>query len=54
MSRTAPDVPHLVALRERVRARPRIATYLASPRRLAFNNNGIFRRYPELDGDLQR
>jgi len=32
-----------------VKARPNIAAYLASPRRLAFNENGIFRRYPELD-----
>ena len=28
---------------------PRVAAYLASPRRLAFNESGIFRRYPELD-----
>ena len=41
--------PLLVALRDRVAARPNIAAYLASPRRLAFNENGIFRRYPELD-----
>jgi glutathione S-transferase len=39
----------LFALHERVRERPRIAAYLASPRRIAFNNDGIFRRYPELD-----
>jgi glutathione S-transferase len=38
-----------VALRDRVAARPRIQAYLASPRRLAFNEHGIFRRYPELD-----
>lgn len=41
--------PLLVALRDRVSSRPRLAEYLASPRRLAFNENGIFRRYPELD-----
>ena len=41
--------PGLLALRERVRARPRIAAYLASERRLAFNEHGIFRHYPELD-----
>ena len=40
----------LVALHERVQERPRIAAYLASPRRIAFNENGIFRHYPELDG----
>jgi glutathione S-transferase len=43
--------PHLFALRAAVAERPRIAAYLASPRRLAFNENGIFRRYPELDLD---
>jgi glutathione S-transferase len=39
----------LFALHERVQERPRIAAYLASPRRIAFNNDGIFRHYPELD-----
>jgi glutathione S-transferase len=39
----------LFALHERVQERPRIAAYLASARRIAFNNNGIFRHYPELD-----
>jgi glutathione S-transferase len=28
----------------------RLAAYLASERRLAFNEQGIFRKYPELDG----
>jgi glutathione S-transferase len=42
--------PNLDALRRRVAERPRIAAYLASPRRIAFNEEGIFRRYPELDG----
>jgi glutathione S-transferase len=32
-----------------VQERPRIAAYLASDRRIAFNEEGIFRRYPELD-----
>lgn len=41
--------PNLVALNERVAAVPRIAGYLASPRRIPFNEQGIFRRYPELD-----
>lgn len=48
-ARVVKDIPTLVALRDRVAARPRIAAYLASPRRLAFNEQGIFRRYPELD-----
>lgn len=41
--------PRLRALHEAVFARPRIRRYVASGRRLAFNNEGIFRRYPELD-----
>ena len=40
----------VVALAERVAERPRIAAYLASERRIAFNQDGIFRHYPELDG----
>lgn len=44
-----PDCPRLVALHDRVAERPAIARYLASPRRLAFNEDGIFRCYPELD-----
>jgi glutathione S-transferase len=43
--------PALAALREAVRARPNIAKYLTSERRVAFNETGIFRRYPELDQD---
>lgn len=34
---------------ERVRAQPRIAAYLESPRRIPFNTDGIFRHYPALD-----
>lgn len=41
----------LAALHRRVEERPRIAAYLASARRIAFNERGIFRRYPELDGE---
>ena len=41
--------PKLLALRDRVAALPRIAAYLKSPRRLAFNEDGIFRYYRELD-----
>ncbi len=41
--------PRMHALRERVRALPAIAEYLASDRRVAFNDDGIFRHYPELD-----
>lgn len=42
--------PALAALHGTVAARPRIAAYLASDRRIAFNEDGIFRHYPELDG----
>jgi glutathione S-transferase len=41
--------PRLADLAARVRRLPRIAAYLASPRRVPFNEEGIFRRYPELD-----
>jgi glutathione S-transferase len=44
------DIPGLVDLRDRVAARPNIKTYLASDRRIAFNEEGIFRRYKALDG----
>ncbi|HKJ08353.1 MAG TPA: glutathione S-transferase [Gammaproteobacteria bacterium] len=44
------DIPRLVALHERVAGRPAVAAYLASERRLPFNEDGIFRHYPELDG----
>jgi glutathione S-transferase len=49
MTRLEPKHLRLVALHDRVASRPRIAAYLASPRRIAFNEHGIFRRYPELD-----
>ena len=42
--------PHIVAVRDRVAALPRVSTYLKSDRRIPFNEDGIFRRYPELDG----
>jgi glutathione S-transferase len=41
--------PRLVALHDRVAARPNLAAYLASQRRIPFSQEGIFRRYPELD-----
>jgi glutathione S-transferase len=49
MARVESDAPALVALHDRVNARPNIAAYLASGRRIPFNQNGIFRHYPELD-----
>ena len=41
--------PGVVQLSERVAALPKVAAYLRSERRIAFNEQGIFRRYPELD-----
>jgi glutathione S-transferase len=41
--------PRLAALHDKVARRPRIAAYLASERRIPFNEQGIFRHYPELD-----
>ena len=51
LKRLSPSVPRLVHLAAHEAARPRIAAYLASPRRIPFNETGIFRRYPELDVD---
>ncbi len=49
MARAEKKHPPLTALHERVAQRPKIAAYLASPRRLPFSEEGIFRHYPELD-----
>ena len=49
MKRASRRAPEVMALRDRVASRPRIAAYLASPRRIPFNKEGIFRHYPELD-----
>ena len=49
MKRFEKKVPGLVALHDRVAQRPRIKAYLASERRIAFNEWGIFRHYEELD-----
>ena len=43
------EISGLVDLRNRVAARPNIKEYLASERRIAFNEDGIFRHYRELD-----
>lgn len=43
------DTPNLVALHAATAQLPNIAHYLASKRRIPFNQNGIFRHYPELD-----
>lgn len=54
MARLEPELPRLIALHDRIAERPRIAAYLASARRQPFNEQGIFRHYPELDGGARR
>ena len=49
MKRLSRRLPRVTALHSRVAQRPCIAAYLASPRRIPFNEEGIFRHYPELD-----
>ena len=41
--------PKLIALHDRITERPRLAAYLASKRRIPFNQQGIFRHYAALD-----
>ncbi|THK39362.1 glutathione S-transferase [Ensifer sp. MPMI2T] len=43
------NIPGVIALHDAVAERPNIRNYLASDRRLSFNEAGIFRHYPELD-----
>ena len=50
MRRLAPQMKRLQRLRESVRERPRVAAYLASPRRVPFNEDDLFRNYPEMEG----
>jgi glutathione S-transferase len=49
LQRLQAKVPLLSALHDRVAALPKIAAYLASARRIPFNQHGLFRHYPELD-----
>lgn len=41
--------PRIIGVHDGIAARPRLAAYLASERRIPFNRMGIFRHYPELD-----
>jgi glutathione S-transferase len=50
MKRVERKHPLLVALQDKVGARPNIRAYLESDRRIPFNEDGIFRFYPELEG----
>jgi glutathione S-transferase len=47
--RALKKIPLVLALRDRVAQHARVSDYLGSERRIAFNEDGIFRRYPELD-----
>ena len=49
MARLERRHPRVVAVHDQVKQRPRIAAYLNSDRRIAFNQMGIFRHYRELD-----
>ncbi len=49
MARLERRYPLVVALHDHIAARPRIAAYLGSDRRIPFNEEGIFRHYRELD-----
>jgi glutathione S-transferase len=49
MKRELRKHPKVAALAAAVAKRPRIKAYLESPRRIPFNESGIFRHYPELD-----
>ncbi len=49
MARHERRLPRLGAVHDAVAARPGIAAYLRSDRRIPFNEDGIFRHYPELD-----
>lgn len=49
MSKLLAQTPQVAVLADRVRQEPNVAAYLASERRIPFNENGIFRHYPELD-----
>jgi len=49
MKTLEPDYPNLIRIHDQVAELPGIKAYLKSDRRLAFNTDGIFRAYPELD-----
>ncbi len=49
MARIAADYPRIWACRDAVAELPGVAAYAKSERRIPFNEDGIFRHYPELD-----
>jgi glutathione S-transferase len=51
MAKLEKKAPRVVAVHDAVAELPRIRAYVDSPRRIPFNEMGIFRHYPELDSD---
>ncbi|KQU47421.1 glutathione S-transferase [Sphingomonas sp. Leaf339] len=51
MKSLEPDYPEVIRIHDQVATLPGIRAYLKSDRRLPFNEDGIFRHYPELDDD---
>ena len=49
-ARALAQTPAVAKLATNVSRRQRVHEYLQSPRRISFNEDGIFRAYPELDG----
>ena len=49
MKRRERNYPRLRQIHDQVAKRPRLAKYCFRPRRIPFNQQGIFRHYPELD-----
>ena len=49
MKRIAPKFPKVVRLHARIASEKRLSDYFLSERRIPFNEDGIFRHYPELD-----
>lgn len=47
--RALKKTPRVLALHDRVAQHRRVSAYLLSERRISFNEDGIFRHYPELD-----
>lgn len=51
MTTLEPDHPELVRIHDRVAELPGVQAYLKSERRIPFNEDGVFRHYPELDSE---
>ncbi|RZT45363.1 glutathione S-transferase [Sphingomonas sp. BK036] len=49
MKTLEPEYPNLIRIHDQVAELPGVKAYLKSDRRIAFNTDGIFRHYPELD-----